>query len=102
LVNPVFGQLDRTGISSQERLKATIWITFFQAASGVAKDFMKLTGKSTPKLVTKEGQEGRLFRLIAWLTGVVIDICCTEYKTYVFRIQLQLLLFCVSMAPLQA
>ncbi len=31
---------------------------------------MKLTGKATPKLVTKEGAEGRLFQLVAWLTGM--------------------------------
>ena len=31
---------------------------------------MKLTGKATPKLVTKEGAEGKLFQLVAWLTGM--------------------------------
>lgn len=36
----------------------------------VAQDFMKLTGKATPKLVTKEGAEGRLFQVVAWLTGM--------------------------------
>lgn len=69
LIEPLFGELQREGISDSTRLKATVWITAFLAFSGVAKDFMKLTGKSTPKLVTKDGQEGRLFRLIAWLTG---------------------------------
>lgn len=34
------------------------------------QDFMKLTGKATPKLVTKDGAEGRLFRIVAWLTGM--------------------------------
>jgi hypothetical protein len=46
-----------------------VYVTFFQCFSGVAKDLMKITGKSTPKLVTKEGAEGRLFRLVAWITG---------------------------------
>lgn len=34
------------------------------------QDLMKLTGKATPKLVTKDGAEGRLFELVAWLTGM--------------------------------
>lgn len=34
------------------------------------QDLMKLTAKSMPKLVTKEGAEGRLFQLVAWLTGM--------------------------------
>jgi hypothetical protein len=44
-------------------------VTFFECFSGVAKDLMKITGKSTPKLVTKDGAEGKLFRLVAWITG---------------------------------
>ena len=70
LVSPLFGQLNMHGITSDTRLRATVWITAVQAFSGVAKDFMKLTGKSTPKLVTRAGQEGRLFRIVAWLTGM--------------------------------
>lgn len=31
---------------------------------------MKLTGKSAPKLVNKDGAEGRLFKLVAWITGM--------------------------------
>lgn len=31
---------------------------------------MKLTGKATPKLVTREGAEGRLFKTVAWITGM--------------------------------
>ncbi|KAG5182558.1 putative membrane transporter [Tribonema minus] len=49
---------------------ATIYVTVFECFSGVAKDLMKISGKSTPKLVTKEGAEGRLFRLVAWITGM--------------------------------
>lgn len=36
----------------------------------IVQDLMKLTGKATPKLVTKDGAEGRLFQLVAWLTGM--------------------------------
>jgi hypothetical protein len=72
LIPALFGELDREGIKNSTRVQATVYITLFQACSGVAKDFMKLTGKSTPKLVTKDGQEGRLFRIIAWLTGTCL------------------------------
>ncbi|CAN0379496.1 unnamed protein product, partial [Discosporangium mesarthrocarpum] len=56
--------------NSELRLRATIYITAWQTLAGVAKDLMKITGKSTPKLVTKEGQEGRLFKLVARVTGM--------------------------------
>ncbi|CAM9495030.1 unnamed protein product [Chrysoparadoxa australica] len=67
-VNSVFGDL--TEAEGQERVEATIYITAFQALAGVAKDLMKLTGKSTPKLCNKSGGEGVLFRMVAWLTGM--------------------------------
>jgi hypothetical protein len=67
-VEPIFGQLDEN-IDAKSRTWATVYITAFQAFAGIAKDFMKLTGKSTPKLVTKDGEEGSLFRFVAWLTG---------------------------------
>ncbi|CAM9605603.1 unnamed protein product, partial [Sphacelaria rigidula] len=62
------GNLDNA--AGTTRLEATIYITAWQALAGVAKDLMKITGKSTPKLVTKKGAEGRLFQLVAWLTGM--------------------------------
>ncbi|CAM9206355.1 unnamed protein product [Ectocarpus fasciculatus] len=67
---PVLGDLKEATPGSTRYLEATIYITAWQALAGVAKDFMKLTGKATPKLVTKEGAEGRLFRVVAWLTGM--------------------------------
>ncbi|KAG5186385.1 putative membrane transporter [Tribonema minus] len=67
-VGSIFGDLEDS--SNDARVQATVYITAFQCFSGVAKDFMKLTGKSTPKLVTKEGAEGRLFRMVAWITGM--------------------------------
>ncbi|CAM9245362.1 unnamed protein product [Scytosiphon promiscuus] len=67
---PILGDLKEATPGSTRYLEATIYITAWQALAGVAKDLMKLTGKATPKLVTKEGAEGRLFQLVAWLTGM--------------------------------
>ncbi|CAB1108883.1 unnamed protein product [Ectocarpus sp. CCAP 1310/34] len=67
---PVLGDLKEATPGNTRYLEATIYITAWQALAGVAKDLMKLTGKATPKLVTKEGAEGRLFRVVAWLTGM--------------------------------
>eukprot|EP00611_Tribonema_gayanum_P003201 TRINITY_DN12492_c0_g1_i1.p1 TRINITY_DN12492_c0_g1~~TRINITY_DN12492_c0_g1_i1.p1 ORF type:complete len:525 (+),score=177.57 TRINITY_DN12492_c0_g1_i1:68-1642(+) len=70
-MGPLFGDLENEDvISSKTRIQATIYVTVFECFSGVAKDLMKISGKSTPKLVTKEGAEGRLFRLVAWITGM--------------------------------
>jgi hypothetical protein len=38
--------------------------------SGVSKDFMKISCKTVPKLVTKDGEQGKLFKLVAWVTGL--------------------------------
>eukprot|EP00752_Nemacystus_decipiens_P003165 g2929.t1 len=67
---PVLGDLTEATSGSTRYIEATIYITAWQSLAGVAKDLMKLTGKATPKLVTKEGAEGRLFQLVAWLTGM--------------------------------
>ncbi|CAM9266029.1 unnamed protein product, partial [Hapterophycus canaliculatus] len=67
---PILGDLKEATPGSTRYFEATVYITAWQALAGVAKDLMKLTGKATPKLVTKEGAEGRLFQLVAWLTGM--------------------------------
>eukprot|EP01133_Synstelium_polycarpum_P007674 gene7674-8979_t len=46
-----------------------IYIAVAQAISGVAKDFVKVSGKSITKLVTDEDAQSRLFKLVAFLTG---------------------------------
>ncbi|CAM9804462.1 unnamed protein product, partial [Ascophyllum nodosum] len=66
----IVGSLSEVTSGSARYMEATLYITAWQMLAGVAKDFMKLTGKATPKLVTKEGAEGRLFQLVAWLTGM--------------------------------
>ncbi|RGB39093.1 major facilitator superfamily domain-containing protein [Rhizophagus diaphanus] len=49
-----------------------IYIIISQGFSGIAKDLVKLGGKSVTKLVTKDENEthqSKLFKLVAWLTG---------------------------------
>ncbi|CAG8556552.1 putative transporter [Rhizophagus irregularis] len=49
-----------------------IYIIISQGFSGIAKDLVKLGGKSVTKLVTKdenESHQSKLFKLVAWLTG---------------------------------
>jgi predicted MFS family arabinose efflux permease len=45
------------------------WVMAAQALSGVAKDLNKTSAKSAVKLLVPEGQPGRLYRLVALLTG---------------------------------
>ncbi|KAJ3009531.1 hypothetical protein HKX48_007883 [Thoreauomyces humboldtii] len=47
------------------------YVVFAQSFAGVAKDLVKLAGKSVTKLVAKDdrGTHSSLFRLVAWLTG---------------------------------
>jgi len=65
----IFPGLNDASIDSDVRLRVTVWITFCQMLSGVAKDFVKLACKSVPKLVTKEGADDALFRLVVMVTG---------------------------------
>jgi MFS family permease len=49
-----------------------IYIIISQGFSGIAKDMVKLGGKSVTKLVSKDDEEAhqsKLFKLVAWLTG---------------------------------
>src|SRR3954451_20976384 len=49
-----------------------IYIIIAQGFSGIAKDMVKLGGKSVTKLVTKDEEnkhQSKLFKLVAWLTG---------------------------------
>lgn len=73
LVNPIFDLYSYNAenpVPEDVALKTTIYITFCQMLSGVSKDFMKISCKSVPKLVTKEGENGSLFKLVAWVTGM--------------------------------
>ena len=48
---------------------AIIYVTVAQTFAGGAKDLTKLGGKTVTKLVTPEGRDTRLFRLVSLLTG---------------------------------
>ena len=48
---------------------AIAYVTFAQALCGVAKDLVKLGGKTVTKLVTPEEKQEALFRLVSSLTG---------------------------------
>lgn len=48
---------------------AIAFVTAAQMLCGVAKDLVKLGGKAVTKLVTPEGRDGRLFKLVSWVTG---------------------------------
>jgi MFS family permease len=49
--------------------QAIVYVTIAQMFAGVAKDLTKLGGKTVTKLVTPEGRDTRLFRLVSLLTG---------------------------------
>jgi len=52
------------------RWKALAWVAVANGVGGVAKDLVKLGGKTVAKLVTPEEKQSRLFALIAGLTGM--------------------------------
>ncbi|EIK51499.1 permease of the major facilitator superfamily protein [Stutzerimonas stutzeri TS44] len=45
------------------------WVMAAQALSGIAKDLNKMSAKSSIKLLVADGQQGRLYRWVALLTG---------------------------------
>lgn len=49
--------------------QAIVYVTIAQMFAGIAKDLTKLGGKTVTKLVTPEGRDTRLFRLVSLLTG---------------------------------
>jgi predicted MFS family arabinose efflux permease len=45
------------------------WVMAAQALSGIAKDLNKMSAKSSIKLLVADGEQGRLYRWVALLTG---------------------------------
>ncbi|CAM3718014.1 organoarsenical effux MFS transporter ArsJ [Parendozoicomonas haliclonae] len=45
------------------------WVMAAQALSGIAKDLNKMSGKSSIKMLVKDGNQGTLYKWIAILTG---------------------------------
>jgi predicted MFS family arabinose efflux permease len=48
---------------------SVVYVMTAQALSGIAKDLVKMSSKSSVKLLVKEGQHGALFKWVAVLTG---------------------------------
>jgi len=48
---------------------AIVYVTVAQMFAGIAKDLTKLGGKTVTKLVTPEGRQTRLFKLVSLITG---------------------------------
>eukprot|EP00899_Mesostigma_viride_P013176 jgi/Mesvir1/2185/Mv16690-RA.2 len=51
------------------KVEAIIYVLFAQLLSGVSKDLTKLGGKTVTKLVTPDEKQGRLFKIVSWITG---------------------------------
>lgn len=49
--------------------QAIVYVTIAQMFAGIAKDLTKLGGKTVTKLVTPEGRDTSLFRIVSLLTG---------------------------------
>jgi MFS family permease len=52
------------------RWKALVWVAVANGVGGVAKDLVKLGGKTVSKLVTPEERQSQLFAVVAWITGM--------------------------------
>lgn len=52
------------------RWKALAWLAFSNGVGGVAKDLVKLGGKTVSKLVTPEEKQSQLFAIVAFITGM--------------------------------
>lgn len=55
--------------NSWSKTTAILYVTASQALCGVAKDLTKLGGKTVTKLVTPEGRQSQLFKLVSLITG---------------------------------
>ena len=55
--------------SSWSKGQAIIYVTASQMLCGIAKDLTKLGGKTVTKLVTPEGRNSSLFKLVSFITG---------------------------------
>ena len=53
----------------QAKWKALAWVAVANGIGGVAKDLVKLGGKTVARLVTPEEKQSRLFAIVAWITG---------------------------------
>ena len=52
-----------------DKATSIVYVTFAQMLCGIAKDLVKLGGKTVTKLVTPEEKQGVLFSLVSYITG---------------------------------
>eukprot|EP00741_Cyanophora_paradoxa_P002642 tig00000615_g2563.t1 len=69
LLYPVPRRLGSVEEGGFGRVGVIAYVTFCQAWSGIAKDLVKLSGKSVTKLVKKDDSKNGLFKLVAYITG---------------------------------
>ncbi|CAK9113743.1 rRNA biogenesis protein RRP5 (Ribosomal RNA-processing protein 5) (U3 small nucleolar RNA-associated protein RRP5) (U3 snoRNA-associated protein RRP5), partial [Durusdinium trenchii] len=90
LVETIFGELSED-TPDDTRTKVTVYVTLCQMLSGISKDLIKISCKSTPKLTTKEGADDALFRIVALVTamknsfkggGMVLGAVMLEFAGY--------------------
>eukprot|EP00128_Syssomonas_multiformis_P006682 Colp12_sorted_trinity150504_noHs@17640 len=57
------------GDALADKTSRTVYLMITQGLAGMAKDLVKVSGKSTSKLVTSDGQDSKLYKLVAFMTG---------------------------------
>lgn len=65
----IFFPIRKDNNFATDRRNYMIYIAIAQALAGAAKDFLKVSGKSVTKLVSKKNAGGKLFRLVSYITG---------------------------------
>jgi hypothetical protein len=67
-IGMLYGFRDEWGAPG-EQWKGLVYVTLAQALCGVAKDLVKLGGKTVTKLVTPDEKQSKLFKLVSLITG---------------------------------
>jgi MFS family permease len=90
-----------------QQWKGLVFVTCTQALCGVAKDLVKLGGKTVTKLITPEEKQSRLFKLVSLITGFknsmkgvgyFIGAAALSFR-YEFALALLLLLIGIAIPP---
>ena len=91
-----------------QQWKALAYVACAQALCGVAKDLTKLGGKTVSKLVTPDEKQSRLFKTVAFLTGMknsckgvgyfVGAACLSVSFSFALAVQLGLILLAAPLA----
>jgi hypothetical protein len=91
-----------------QQWKGLVFVTCAQALCGVAKDLVKLGGKTVTKLVTPDEKQSQLFKLVSFITGFKNSMKGVGYfigaasLAFNYEFALGLLLFIILLALLPA